>query len=417
LDHDDVLAPFALDEVARAIAAHDGPDLLYSDEDKLTIDSKTRFMPHFKPEWDAELLRACNYITHLFVAKRALVEAAGGFREGFDGSQDHDLILRLSEKAERIVHIPKVLYHWRSHAQSTAQDAGSKDYAVKARRLAVSEHCNRIGLPAEVQSDTRYGILRVRYALKDRPLVSIIIQDDAHSEAVLRCVEAVTESTDWNDYEIIVVQSEKAQSEPFAGYGRVRAVHRDKQDAGSLLRAGVMHANGDTLLLLHHGIEPLVPDWIGALYELAQREETGAVGCLLRYPNGAVLHAGIVSGFEGGSGYAFNRQPGDDPGYMARVLCAREVSAVSAACMMIKKPVLENVLDFTGAFDGDFSDTALCRIVKKAGKRIYYTPHAVCTWRDAPAQLPKQRPAEGESDPFYSRHFVLSGEPYRIRGK
>ena len=415
LDHDDVLAPDALSEVARAIEAHDGPDLLYSDEDKVTPDAKTRFMPHFKPEWDAELLRSCNYITHLFVAKRALLEAAGGFREGFDGSQDHDLILRLSETAQRIVHIPRVLYHWRSHAQSTAQDQGSKDYAAKARCLAVREHCRRVGLTAQVESDARYGILRVRYAVKDRPFVSIIMQDAAQTQAVLRSAEAVTRTTEWSGCEIIVAGA-GVQEETFAGYGCVRAVPCGRQEkAAEKLRAGVAAAKGDMLVLLRPGIEPQAPDWIVALYELAQREETGAVGCLMRYPNGALLHAGIILGFEGGSGYVGNRHPADDPGYMARVLCTREVSAVSAACMMIKKPLLQNILGTAGAPGMDWGETALCNAVRKAGKRIYYTPHAECVWHDAPAQLPRQGTGGGDSDPFYSPHFVLQAEPYRIR--
>lgn len=409
LDHDDVLAPHALEEVARAIVAHNGPDMVYSDEDKLTSDSKTRFMPHFKPRWDAELLRSCNYITHLFVAKRTLIEASGGFRVGFDGSQDHDLILRVSEKAEKIVHIPRVLYHWRSHAHSTARAADSKDYAARARRLAVAEHCVRIGRPAEVENDPRYGILRVRYTLKDRPFVSVILPDGGKESLVRQSVGAAARITAWDDFEIVVV-GQGTGSAALSEYGRARAVQCGSRDRAAMLRAGMAAAKGDVLVLMRPGIEPAGADWIAALYELAQREEAGAVGCLLRYPGGAILHAGIIAGFKNGSGYICNRHPGDDPGYMARTLCAREVSAVSDACMMLKKPMLQTVLDAGGA-----EETGLCSAIREAGKRIYYTPHAKAVWHGAPAQFPAQ--GRAGDDPFYSPHFVRQTEPYRIREK
>ena len=410
LDHDDVLAPFALSEAARAIAGHD-PDMLYSDEDKLTADGKRRFMPHFKPDWDAELLRSCNYVAHLLVARRALVEAVGGFREGFEGSQDHDLILRLSEKANKIVHIPKVLYHWRSHAKSTALHAGAKDYAAEARRRAVGEHCARAGVPARVETDGRYGILRVRYEIRHRPFVSVVIIGGEDGDLTRLSAEAAARAAGWDDYEIVVLSRRTEGGLP-DGDGRARFVECAGRGRKAVLYAGAEAAKGNVLVLMEAGVAPVSEGWIGALYELGQREDAGAVGCLLRYPNGALLHAGVVPGFIGESGYVGDRRPADDPGYMARVLCARETAAVSAACVMVGKRTLLYALRETEGDDP--GDVALFAAVRRSGRRVYYTPHAQCVWHGVTA-LPVQGPADAVDDPFYSPHFTRSVEPYRIR--
>lgn len=384
LDQDDLLAEFALAAVAKAIEEHPDVGLIYSDEDKIN-DSGRRFDPHFKPDWNATLLRSQNYICHLTVIRRSLIEAVGGFRQGFEGSQDHDLILRCTERlrSEQIVHIPLVLYHWRVHEGSTAQNLGSKPYAQINGCKAVQEHLDRLGVQATAEVDGMF--YRVRHKLPAvTPRVSIILLTRDRPELLRKCVRSVLTSTRYDNLEVIIVDNGTIDPEAlglldtFARDPRVKLL-RDPSpfNFSTLNNRAAKVATGEYFCLMNNDIEVLAPGWLSEMVSVALQPGVGAVGARLYYPNGKIQHAGVITGIGGVAGHSFKNQQRDDWNYMARSRLMLELTAVTAACMVTPRSVYEHLGGLEEAnLAVAFNDIDYCLRVCEAGHKVIYDPYA-----------------------------------------
>jgi GT2 family glycosyltransferase len=424
LDHDDTLAPFALYAVAEAINAQPDADFLYSDEDKLDP-AGDRVEPNFKPDWSPETLRSRNYVCHLTVLRRSLAEQVGGFRDGFDGAQDHDLVLRASEQARRIVHIPQVLYHWRMHPHSTASNKGSKTYAFDSGKRAVQEHLSRQGIDAAVHDGPVLGTYQVVYHLRTQPLVSVIVPNRDHPEMLARCVESLSKGS-YANFELIVVENGSTRPETFAYYRELekqphaRVVTWDKPfNYAAVNNFAAGHAAGELLLFLNNDVEAINPDWLEAMVKLAVQPGVGAVGAKLLYADDTIQHAGIVVGMGGVAGHAHLNYPRQAPGHMQRLLYTQNVAAVTAACMLMPKPVFDRIGGFDEGFVLAFNDVDICLAVLAAGYRVVWTPDAELYHLESKTRGPedtaeKERRFKREYDLFHLKWgaFLRAGDPY-----
>ena len=378
LDHDDMLAPDALFEVACAIE-RSHPDIIYSDEDKVSGENLEHTQPHFKPDFNIDLLRANNYICHLLVIRKTLIDKVGGFREGFDGAQDHDFIFRCSDNADIIVHIPRILYHWRTHQASTADNPASKLYAYEAGIRAVRENIERNGEEAEVTHTKDYGFYKVVYKVRRRSLVSIIIPNKDNKDTLKKCIDSVLTKTTYDNYEIIIVENNSTQQETFDYYkeleknSRIRVIKWEKGfNFSAINNYAAKSANGEYLLFLNNDIEVRSADWIDGMLGNAQRKDVGIVGCRLLYPDNTIQHAGVIIGIGGIAGHAFTNLPAARSGYMHRASTQVDYSAVTAACMMISKKLFEEVGGFEEKLTVAFNDIDLCLRVREKGYLVVY---------------------------------------------
>ena len=384
LDQDDLLADYALAAVAKAIESAPDAGLIYSDEDKIN-DSGRRFDPHFKPQWNAFLLRSQNYICHLAVMRRSLIEAVGGFREGFEGSQDHDLVLRCSERLrdDQIVHIPLVLYHWRVHEGSTAQNLDSKPYAQISGCKAIQEHLDRLGVRATVETAGQF--YRVRYEPPaPPPRISLILLTRDRPELLRTCVKSVLDKTSYSNFEVIIVDNGTKDVKAlkllndFAMDSRVKLL-RDPSpfNFSELNNRAVQHATGEYLCLINNDVEVLHADWLNEMVSVGYQRGIGAVGARLYYPDGKIQHAGVILGIGGVAGHPFKRQARDDTHYMARTQLMQEMSAVTGACLLTPRS-LYTQLDGMNAthLTVAFNDVDYCLRICEAGHRVVYHPYA-----------------------------------------
>jgi GT2 family glycosyltransferase len=383
LDHDDELAEHALAVTALAIADHPEVSFLYSDEDKLDADGR-RYSPFFKPDFDPTMLLGENYPCHLFVARRELVEEVGGFRVGFEGSQDWDLVLRVTERlsAEAIHHIPHILYHWRAHSGSTATAGSAKPYAADAGLRAVTEHLVRTGQRGEVTWSPATGRNRVRWELgDDHPLVSIIVAT-RDGRSLMRCIDSVRRQTAYANYEILVIDN-GSRTSPALDYLRtheqsIRVVRDERPfNYSALHNAAVQHASGDLFLLLNDDVEVLDGGWLGEMVTQAQKSGVGIVGAKLNYPNGTIQHAGVTLGIFGVAGHIHRGVDRFDLGYFGDLALTRRVSAVTGACMLVRRKVWEDL----GGLDAEqlaiaFNDIDFCLRALEAGWAVIWTPFA-----------------------------------------
>jgi GT2 family glycosyltransferase/2-polyprenyl-3-methyl-5-hydroxy-6-metoxy-1,4-benzoquinol methylase len=383
LDHDDELAEHALAVTALAIADHPEVSFLYSDEDKLDAMGR-RFSPFFKPDFDPTMLLGENYPCHLFVARREIVEELGGFRVGFEGSQDWDLVLRVTERLDTgaIHHIPHILYHWRAHSASTATSGSAKPYAAQAGLRAVEEHLIRTGQRGSVTWSPATGRNRVRWhAGDDRPLVSIIIptRDGA---SLIRCVNSVRRQTEYDNYEFLVVDN-GSRTAPTLDFFRAHedwmTVIRDERpfNYSALHNSAVQHARGDLLLLLNDDVEVMGGDWLEEMVTQVMRPRVGIVGAKLDYPNGSIQHAGVTLGVHGVAGHLHRGADRFDLGYFGDLALTRQVSAVTGACMLVRRNVYEEL----GGLDAQelaiaFNDIDFCLKAREAGWNVIWTPFA-----------------------------------------
>ena len=383
-DHDDILHPSALFEVMHAICEQQA-DFIYTDEATFESPHSNKIvLNHYKPDYAIDNLRAVNYICHLSVFSRALLDKVGRFRSAFDGSQDHDMILRLTEQAERVVHIPQILYYWRSHPQSVAQSIGSKSYAVEAGKRAVLESLERHGIKAEIESSRALPTMyRLRYELTTEGKVSIIIPNKNHLSDLKTCIQSILKRTTYKNYEIIIVDNGSTEERLFNYYETLREEPNIQVlsldipfNYSTLNNFAVSHATGEYYLLLNNDIEILTPDWLQEMLMYAQRPDVGAVGAMLYYPDDTVQHAGVCLGVGGVACHSFCRYDKKDFGYMGRLCFAQNVSAVTAACMMVKASVWHEVEGLDESFKVAFNDVDLCMKIRKAGYLIVWTPHA-----------------------------------------
>ena len=381
-DHDDLLSENALYEVADRICKT-GAEIVYTDEDKVTSDLSERYQPNFKPDFNLDLLRSNNYICHLLVVKKTLVQEVGGQKKEFDGAQDHEFLFRCVEKAKGIEHIPKVLYHWRVHKASTADNPLSKKYAYDAGKRAVTEHIRRCGEEAEVTDTLFPGFYRAKYQVTGEPLVSIIIPNKDEKETLKKCLDSIKEKSTYCNYEIIIVENNSTGQEIFDYYkeidGRdgIRVVYwKSGFNYSALNNFGFTFAKGDYILCLNNDVTVITPDWLERMIGQCQRKEVGIVGVKLYYPDDTIQHAGVVVGLGGVAAHVLCKLPRDAEGYMGRLRCVQEISAVTAACMMVKTSVFKAVGGFDEELKVAFNDIDLCMKVRKYGVKIVFTPYA-----------------------------------------
>lgn len=427
LDHDDVLPVHALYLVAREILHHPGADLIYSDEDKLDRRGR-RYDPYFKSDWNPDLFLAQNMISHLGVYRTALVREIGGFRAEFDGSQDYDLALRLIERTEagRIRHIPHVLYHWRSTAGSTAGNAQAKPYALAAARNAVADHCRRCGIRARPVPYDGLPYQEICRDLDDEPLVSIIIPTKDRCDLLSRCVHGVLSATNYRNLEILIIDNlstepntqqylEKINADP-----RVRVMrYAQPFNFSSINNWAAEQASGEILLFLNNDTEVVAPDWLRHMVANACRPEVGAVGAKLLYPNGCVQHGGVILGFGGVAGHFHLRRRCEDPGYFSRAQLQQNLSAVTAACLAMRRTVFAEI----GGFDAAnlavaYNDVDLCLRIRERGYLIVWTPLALLTHHESASRgsdlAPEHQPRFLRESAYMRARWgaALDGDPY-----
>lgn len=432
LDHDDVLTPDALYEMAAKITEYreNGleADMLYSDEDKTDTAMSRFFEPHFKPDLNIDLLRANNYITHFLVVKKTLAEKIGGIRKDYDGAQDFDFVLRLTEQAKTVIHIPKILYHWRVHELSTAGGGGSKDYALDAGKRAVEDHLKRQGIEACVETTKYFGFYRTRYALKEEPLVSIIIPNKDEKETLEKCLKAI-EKTAYSNYEVIIVENNSQKQETFDYYkqlesDKVKVVYYpDKFNYSKLNNFGVKYAGGSYYVLMNNDIEVLHEDWLEKMLSNCTRPEVGIVGAKLYYPDNTIQHAGLVVGV-GGSlrGIGANLFAGmkkERGGYMHKANLQLNYSAVTAALLMVKKEVYEQVGGFEEALAVAFNDVDFCLKVREQNYLVVYDPEVEAYHYESKSRGAEDSPekaARFQSEIEFMRErwkkILCEGDPY-----
>lgn len=387
LDHDDELHPDALLHVADAIESTPDADYVYTDEDKIDLAGR-HSMPFFKPDWSPERLRTQMYTCHLSVMRRSLVEEVEGFDAEFEGSQDWDLVLKVTERARAIAHVPRVLYHWRMLETSAASTSAAKPWAFEAGGRAVQAHCDRIGLPAEVELDAADpGVLHLRPKLKRQPLVSIVLPTggqvrDVRFEPVVlvvNCIRSIVEQSTYENYEIVCVVDESIEP---AVIDELRAIAGDRLrlvrfegefDFSAKVNLGAVHSKGEHLLLLNDDIEVIAPEWIERMVMYSERKEIGAVGGKLIWGDTRLQHVGVS--FENGlPGHLYRGFGGDFTGYMNAVLVARNCLAVTGACLMTRREVFDELGGLTTTFPVNFNDVDYCLKAHTSGRRIVYDP-------------------------------------------
>lgn len=442
MDHDDTLTPDALYEMARAVCEAK-PDLLYSDEDKLDMKTGRYFMPHFKPDFNIDLLRSVNYICHLCVIKKELADRLGGLRPEINGAQDYDYVLRATEQTERIHHIPKVLYHWRSHENSTAENPESKRYAFEAGKRAIMEHYERLGLPAVAEDGISPGIYRTGYHWKERPFVSVLIPNKDHTEDLDKCLKSLFRSS-YDNYEILVIENNSEKQETFAYYDAIQKEHAQvrvvtyRSEEGfhysKINNFGAQYARGEYLLLLNNDIEFIGTECLAELMGFAQREDVGAVGARLYFADDTIQHAGVVIGFGGIAGHTFVNQPRAELGYFARAMCQQDYSAVTAACMLTRAADFRAVGGLTEELSVAFNDIDYCMKLREKGKLIVYNPYAEAYHYESKSRGAEDTPEKklrfhreilwfgerwkkilDEGDPYYNPNLTLDRADFALK--
>ncbi len=440
LDHDDELPPHALLTVAEAINAQPEAGLFYSDEDK--IDKRgLRFDPYFKPDWNYDLFLGQNMVSHLGVYRAELIRDVGGFRLGFEGSQDYDLALRCIERLQpaQIRHIPRVLYHWRAIAGSTAVSMDEKGYAALAAQRALQEHLTRVGANAEVEIH-RYGY-RVRRRLLGTsvPKVSLIVPTRDRVHLLRTCVESILERTSYPNYEIVVLDNQSSEPDALAyldnlsTHDRVRVLHYDEPfNFSAINNFAVAHCDGAIVGLVNNDIETIHASWLEEMVSQAVRPEIGAVGAMLYYPNDTIQHAGVVLGIGGVAAHVYCGAPRGCGGQMSRALLTQDMSVVTAACLLIRREVYEQVGGLDERLQVAFNDVDFCLRVREAGYTNLWTPYAELYHHESASRGYEDTPEkkqrfEGEvrfmlerwgevlnKDPAYNPNLTLAGTPFDL---
>lgn len=384
-DHDDYLHQSALYYYTKAICEQNA-DFIYCDEDKFTNIKSPKFGAYYKPDFAPDMLRCNNYICHFTVFKKSLLDKTGLFNPELDGSQDHDMILRLTEVAENIVHIPRILYHWRISPQSVASDPNAKPYTGLAGRKAVQNHLDRLGLKGSVTSTEFHpNFYRIHYDIVGEPLVSIIIPTMDYTDVLSRCLDSIFEKTTYKNFEIILVENNSKKKETFEFYDtlesndKIRVITCDTDGVFNypkINNAAAKVAKGEYFLFLNNDTEVIAPNWIEEMLMFAQRSDVGAVGAKLYFPDYTIQHGGVILGVGGVAGHGHLNFPGDDVGYFGRLILQCNYTAVTAACVMIRKDVYNEVGGLDESFKVAFNDVDLCMKIRKAGYLICWTPYA-----------------------------------------
>lgn len=428
LDHDDLLPKFSLYEIVKCINKNPDVDFIYTDEDKFEELGGKRYDPYFKSDFAPDTLRANNFICHFSVFKKELMEELGGFRSEFDGAQDYDIILRMSEKAKKIIHIPKVLYHWRVHALSTAKSGGTaKPYAYEAGIKAVQAHIDRIGLKGEVVSGNTLGTYKVNYEIKGNPKVSIVIPNKDYASTLKVCLKSIKKLTTYENYEIIVVENNSEEQKTFDYYDeidgkdKIKVVKYPKKgfNYSKIINYGVANSDGEYIIQLNNDTELITPNWIEEMLGFAQREDVGGVGAELFYPDKSIQHAGIIIGIGGVAGHVFRNIPHGMHGYFSKDAMIQNMSAVTAACIMASRKMYETVGNMDEKFEVAFNDVDFCLKIREQGKLIVYNPYVQFIHYESKSRgfedtLEKQKRFKGEVERFQKKweKILKDGDPY-----
>lgn len=440
-DHDDLLHPAALYENMKAICEK-GADFIYTDENTFHETPSDAFCPHFKPDFAPDTLRANNYICHFTTFKHSLLDVVGKFRPECDGSQDFDMMLRLTEKAEKIVHIPKILYYWRAHANSVAESVGAKPYVIEAAKKAIRDHLSRIGLKGEVLDSPVPSMYRLKYEIEGEPLVSIIIPNYEHKAELEVCINSIYEKTTYKNFEIIIVENNSTSTEIFDYYEELKKLYSNLKvvtweehfNYSAINNFGAKFASGEHLLLLNNDTEVISPDWIQEMLMYSQRKDVGAVGAKLYYPDNTIQHAGLGLGLLDLAGHLHRGFDKNHPGYMGRLIYAQDLSGVTAACIMVRRNVWDKVNGLDESFEVAFNDVDMCMRIRKEGYLIAWTPWAELYHFESKSRGLDSAPEKRErflgeverfqkrwekelkdGDPYLNPNFDLSKEDFSVR--
>lgn len=439
-DQDDLLAPDALFEYVAAINADERIDVLYCDEDKLVDEKNIRTEPHFKSDFNIDLLTCNNYICHMLMVRKTIIDEVGGFDPAFDGAQDHDLTLRCVEKSRVVKHIPKILYTWRSHAASTAGNAASKDYAFDAGVAAIDAHYKRMGIPAKASRAVWPGWYTTTFHLTEQPLVSVLIPNKDHRDDLRRCIDSILTKATYSNLELLIIENNSTEPETFALYEelqknepRIRVINWEKEfNYSAINNFGAKNARGEYLLLLNNDTELITPDLFESMLGYCMRRDVGAVGAKLLYDDNTVQHAGILIGVMGGCHHVFLHYPKDDPGYMARACVSQDISGVTGACLMVRKAVYNEVGGLDEEFVVAYNDVDFCLKLEKAGYLVVYDAFAQMYHYESKSrgyelskeaqkrfELEKERLGKKwherlQADPYYNVNLSLKNGYYRL---
>jgi GT2 family glycosyltransferase len=436
VDNDDEIAPEALLEFAKAINEHGPVDMIYSDQDKISTDG-SRFEPFFKPDWSPEYLESCMYTAHLACHKMALVRELGGFRPGFEGAQDYDFVLRFSERASRIIHVPKVLYHWRAIRGSTALSMNQKDYVTVAACKALQEHLQRTGRKGQAMPTTYPACFRLEEEVNGTPLVSIVIPSAGRNarirgreiDLLANCISSLRSSTTYRNYEIVVVDNDDLRPETLLAVeaGDCKLVHfLEPFNVAAKMNLGARHASGDYLLFLNDDIEIIAADWMQQMLQLAQRERIGAVGAKLFFEDDTLQHVGVTFDDDGLPDHVNRGYPGTYPGYFLSAVGTRNYLAVTGACLMTRRDTFDQVGGFNEAFAINYNDVDYCLKVIRSGRRVVFSPraslyHFESKTRERSVSIEEIALFKSlwagmtKADPYYSKMLENKPADYRMR--
>jgi GT2 family glycosyltransferase len=410
LDHDDVIEPDALFQIAKLLQTHRDAEMIYSDEDKMAEDGFDA--PLFKPDWSPDFFLSYNYVGHLAAVRRDIVRKAGEFRSEFDSAQDYDLFLRVAEQTNRIHHIPRVLYHWRRSKDSSAISVRQKPGQLDATRRAIEDHLKRRGERAHVAVDWRTHAFCVRRELLEPRKISIIIPNRHDSEPLERCIESLTSKTSYPNYEVFIVQGDTQSPNVhhyFSGLPHRFLALPGASNISALRNFAVKQTAAPWLLFLGDNIEVIEADWLTVMAEHIQRSEVGAVGARLLNPNDTIEHAGIVLGVNGIAQPAFRGFPAEHPGANRQLQITRNCSAVSGACMLTRRDVLQEVGGFDESLPESLADVDLCLKMQCADYLIVYTPFAKLYWH-----APQHDRIDARGDAIMRERWpdILQRDPY-----
>lgn len=441
-DHDDLLAPDALFEVIKALNEDNSLEFIYTDEDKTDETGQTFFEPHMKPDFNIDLLRTNNYICHLSIIKKELLDKIGYLDSLYDGAQDYDLTLRAVENTDKIYHIPRVLYHWRAHVNSTAENPESKLYAFEAGRRAIQAHYNRVGINATVVNGEHLGFYRTKYIRDYDPLISIIIPNKDHTDDLKRCIDSIENKSSYRNYEYIIVENNSELNETFEFYKklelenkRVKVVYYKGTFNYSLINNfGAEYANGEYYLLLNNDTCLINSDCFEEMLGYCMRKDVGIVGARLYYEDNTIQHAGVVVGFGGVAGHSFVSYPRGAAGYFGRIICAQDYSAVTAACMMVDANAFKEVKGLSDDLAVAFNDVDFCLRVREAGYLVVYNPYAELYHLESKSRGLDDTPEKAlrfnsevdtfekkwgafleKGDPYYSPNLAIDSQPFSLR--
>ena len=446
MDHDDLITEDALFEVAKVINNNENTDIIYSDDDKISVDG-VRYDPQFKPDFSPELLLSYMYFSHIFVIRKSLFNNVGGCRQGYEGSQDFDLALRTTEITDNIIHIPKVLYHWRATPTSTATSAATKPYSIINGKKAVEDAIERRGIPATViipkfADDACLGIFSLKYKNESNPKVSIIIPTKNHKDILERCINSIVEKSTYENYEIIIVDNYSDDRDTLSyleilSYKVIKVENiNGRFNFSRMVNIGVENSDGDYVILLNNDTEVISPTWIEDMIVYQSINNVGVVGCKLLYPDNLIQHAGVVlKMFNGLAGHAFKLLNEWDGGYLSYVNVARNYSAVTAACFMTSRAIFKEVNGFDeDNFSVSFNDVDFCLRVVKSGYRVVYNPEALLFHHEGKSRgleqtgyysdpkeeynfVTKWIPNKRYTDPYYNPNLSEENEKFIVEYK